>query len=265
VSQHVAHLEATVGRTLLTRRPVALTDAGARLVEHAAHILLRVDVARSELALASETPQHLRIVMTPLADARQVSHALRSVRSTTPALRIEVHTSSADEAVASVAGGSAELAVVDGTVAAGNPLQLADAGLLASFVVSEERLAVVVPHDHPLRGDKVDLDTLTDAWWIAVPRIAHGPSGVPGYASSAPSTGFTFDGDDIVTLIELVAAGHGLAMLPTRLCEHAHGVRALHLDRPALVQRTEVLALRTSVERCRPIIDQLRRPVEPPG
>ena len=50
VSQQVAALELELGHQLLLRRPVRPTPVGERLVEHATRILLRVDVARSELA-----------------------------------------------------------------------------------------------------------------------------------------------------------------------------------------------------------------------
>ena len=46
VSQHIGVLEADLGTALLTRRPVAPTEAGARLLEHADPILLRLDAAR---------------------------------------------------------------------------------------------------------------------------------------------------------------------------------------------------------------------------
>ena len=42
VSQQVAVLEADLGTTLLTRRPVAPTEAGRRLRRHAALILVRL-------------------------------------------------------------------------------------------------------------------------------------------------------------------------------------------------------------------------------
>ncbi|MBI5090127.1 MAG: LysR family transcriptional regulator [Actinobacteria bacterium] len=49
VSQHVAALEASLGVELFRRRPFALTPAAVRLAEHAGNILMRLDVATSEL------------------------------------------------------------------------------------------------------------------------------------------------------------------------------------------------------------------------
>ena len=68
VSQHIAVLEADLGAALLTRRPVEPTEAGARLLEHAEPILLRLDAARADVArVAAGPPRALRIGATPLA------------------------------------------------------------------------------------------------------------------------------------------------------------------------------------------------------
>ncbi|NUS10965.1 MAG: LysR family transcriptional regulator, partial [Streptomyces sp.] len=50
VSQHIAALEGDLGAVLLGRRPVAPTPAGARLLEHAEPLLLRLDAARADIA-----------------------------------------------------------------------------------------------------------------------------------------------------------------------------------------------------------------------
>ncbi len=49
VSQQVAALENDLKTQLLSRRPVGPTEAGARLLEHAGPILLRLDAARADV------------------------------------------------------------------------------------------------------------------------------------------------------------------------------------------------------------------------
>src|SRR3954454_12612566 len=67
VSQHISVLEADLGTVLLTRRPVAPTEAGARLLEHAEPILLRLDAARADVArVVAGPPATLRIGTEPL-------------------------------------------------------------------------------------------------------------------------------------------------------------------------------------------------------
>src|SRR6185312_16622557 len=68
VSQQIAALENDLKAQLLNRRPVAPTEAGARLLEHAEPILLRLDAARADVArVASGPPSRLRLGATPLA------------------------------------------------------------------------------------------------------------------------------------------------------------------------------------------------------
>src|SRR3954470_4983842 len=74
VSQHIGVLEADLGAALLTRRPVAPTEAGARLLGQAEPILLRLEAARAGGARAAGgPPRSLRIGTTPLACAHTAS------------------------------------------------------------------------------------------------------------------------------------------------------------------------------------------------
>ena len=71
VSQHIARARGRPrGECCLSRRPVAPTEAGARLLEHAEPILLRLAAARADVARVVEGPPAvLRIGTTPLAAA----------------------------------------------------------------------------------------------------------------------------------------------------------------------------------------------------
>ncbi len=66
VSQQIAALENDLKTQLLTRRPVAPTEAGTRLLEHAEPILLRLDAARADVTRMTRTPAAtLTIGVTP--------------------------------------------------------------------------------------------------------------------------------------------------------------------------------------------------------
>src|SRR4051812_50196533 len=56
VSQHIAALEGELGAALLSRRPVEPTEAGARLLEHAEPILLRLEAARADVMRVAGGP-----------------------------------------------------------------------------------------------------------------------------------------------------------------------------------------------------------------
>jgi len=248
VSQHIAVLEADLGATLLSRRPVEPTEAGARLVEHAEPILLRLDAARADVArVAAGPPEALRIGTTPLA-------AGFAAALVAPALTVTMRVASRDAIARGVARGELDAGYVDGVAALNDPLRLPEAGLrVAEF--HEEPLAVAVASDHPLAGAApagdsrpapavapragraVRLEDLVDARWIDAPSIC---APLDELAAIARADGFRpalhYDGADVCGLLALVAAGHGLALLPRRVVTHA-----LEFAEPSLTHRTELL------------------------
>jgi DNA-binding transcriptional LysR family regulator len=206
ISQQVAALETELGHRLLERRPVRPTPAGERLAEHAARVLLRLDVARSELARLDPEPGEVRVAVCPLAATALLASALRELRTTNPALRVKVRTVDPAGAVSEVASGRADVVLVDGITAPDNPLALADAGLLSATALVESPLVVALPIGHPLQHRQtVDLDVLADAPWIVAPT---------GLAPRAATPALAYEGHDLPTLLDLVAAGHGAALLP---------------------------------------------------
>jgi DNA-binding transcriptional LysR family regulator len=248
VSQHIGVLEADLGAVLLTRRPVEPTEAGARLLEHAEPILLRLDAARADVAkVASGPPRSLRIGTTPLA----CDHAASLVA---PALTVTVRVADRVTIAREVATGGLDVGFVDGVAAVNDPLRLPELGLTVADVWEEE-LAVAVPEEHPLAlraasfsssadesrrsRAEVRLEDLVDARWIDAPTVC---APLDELAAIARADGFRpalhYDGADVAGLLALVAAGHGLALLPRRVV--AHGLR---LAEPPLIHRTELLRL----------------------
>jgi DNA-binding transcriptional LysR family regulator len=230
VSQHIGVLETDLGVGLLTRRPVAPTEAGARLLEHAEPILLRLEAARADVArVASGPPRSLRIGTTPLA----CEHAASLVA---PALTVTVRVASRLDVALAVAAGDLDVGFADGVAAVNDPLHLPELGLIVSEV-REEELAVAVPADHPLLGRTVTLEDLVDARWIDAPVVC-APLGE--LAAIARADGFKpalrYDGGDVAGLLALVDAGHGLALLPRRVVHHG-----VALSAPDLRHRTELL------------------------
>ena len=223
VSQQIASLEEETGRRLLERRPVRPTPAGARLAEHATRILLRLDVARSELAGPADLDAELRLDVCPLAAPDLLADGLRVLRRSHPTLRISVHSAEVAEAVGAVAAGQAGAALVDGITAADSPLGLADAGLLASTALAEVPLVVVLPDGHPLRTQPaLDLDTLRDAPWIVAPSLSW-----PAITDAGVGGPVVYQGRDLATLLSLVRAGHGVAAVARRALggrrrDHSH-------------------------------------------
>jgi DNA-binding transcriptional LysR family regulator len=253
VSQQVAALEREVGQRLLERRPVRPTPAGLRLAEHAGRILLRMDVVRSELTRMKGTGQELRIDACPLAVPDVLATALSQLRRDRPSLQIAVRSAVAGSAVSRLATGATDVAVIDGITAPETPLAPTEPGLFSTTGLTEEPLAVALPEDHPLAGRPwLDLSMLADAPWMTLPEL---PTDA---ATSAARSAVTYEGNDVATVLHLVAAGHGTALLPAPVLLRASGVVAVPVRHPPLVHRTEVLTLRSADPPVTTLVEELR-------
>jgi DNA-binding transcriptional LysR family regulator len=247
VSQQIAALEDELGTPLLSRRPVAPTPAGARLLEHAGPILLRLDAARADVArVAGDQPGRLVLGASALAVTRQVADALTGLRRRFPRLDLTIRVTGREAVATGVASGPAtggfDLGLVDGVAAPSDPLRLWDVGVLTAVGVAARPLVVVLPADHPLAGRPgLHLADLMDARWLDAPDVAAPVAGLRAAAEvDGPRALVRYQGTDAGGLLALVAAGHGLAVLPADVPLPADVV-AVPLRSPRLVNRTELL------------------------
>jgi hypothetical protein len=133
---------------------------------------------------------------------------------------------------------------------------------VTAFGVAEDELAVVLPPGHPLtRRTALDLADLADTHWLDAPDV-----GIPldRLRALTGSTGFRaglrYEGQDVLGVLALVAAGHGPALLPRPVA----GPAGIPLAAPLPVHRTEVLfgalAPGGAARRPRPLKGFHRRP-----
>jgi DNA-binding transcriptional LysR family regulator len=236
VSQHIAALEQDLGAPLLTRRPVAPTAAGERLLEHAGPLLLRLDAARADVVRMAAAPEHgLTLAAAPTALTARVLAAL-------PAAGVTLRVLPRGEIPAAVATAEADLGLVDGLAAPSDPLRLPDVAPLTTHGVGEQPVRVLLPATHPLaRRPGLRLADLADARWLDAPD-----AGLPLAQLRAANGGHGFrpalryDGTDVRTLTALAAAGHGLTLLPESATDVA-GTVAVPLTQPRVVHRTELV------------------------
>jgi DNA-binding transcriptional LysR family regulator len=259
VSQQIGGLEASLGVRLFSRRPFGLTPAAVRLAEHAGNILLRVDVATSELA-AVDRPATLTVAATPFAAATdEVARLLAAgTRGYGASAAVLTTVDDADEAAAQVARQQCSLAVVDGIVGPRDPLALADPGLLTALVVRVAPLAVAVPVDHPFAGRPgLEWQAVADARWIDAPHLLPRPG--PGAAAlrDRQLARTRYDGREPSALGALVAAGHGLALVPAWWRPSVTTVRVVPLADPPWTHRIEALVLRPHAPTWTPLLDAL--------
>jgi DNA-binding transcriptional LysR family regulator len=243
VSQHIAALENSLGTALLTRRPVAPTPAGDRLLEHAGAILLRIEAAQADVRrVLGEPAGSIVFASTPLAGATRVARALTQLRHERPGLAVTFEVARREEVARGVASGRYHLGLIDGIAAPSDPLRLPDVGTVRTSGVAQEQLAVVLPDDHPLAGRKrLGLPALVDARWIDAPAVSAPLDDLrAAVETDSLRAALVYNGADLLTLLELVAAGHGLAVLPSWVPTPAGG-RKILVDAPRLVHRVELL------------------------
>jgi DNA-binding transcriptional LysR family regulator len=240
VSQHIAALEQDVGAALLRRRPVALTDAGARLLEHTGPILLRLAAARADVArLSGPPPAAVTLGATPLAglDAGRLVAVARAM----PRVAFTLRVAGRAEVATGVATGRLDLGLVDGVTAPSDPLALPDTGQLDTAVVAERPVVVALPAGHPLAGRRaVRLADLADAVWLDAPEAATPQTQLRALARAEGFRGGPhYPGTDTGALLALVAAGAGLALLPAPALSAS--LTGVPVAEPRLVHRTELV------------------------
>ncbi|MDX6418766.1 MAG: hypothetical protein QOG28_3386 [Trebonia sp.] len=242
VSQQIAALENDLKTQLLNRRPVTPTEAGARLLEHAEPILLRLDAARTDVTRMTKTPPAtLLIGVTPLAGSTSaLATALAVLRNRMPRLAVTIQTGNRRETAIAVARGKLDLALTDGLTAPGDPLP--EESPVTAVGLSETQVAVLLPTGHPLaKSRSLRLTDLADARWIAADNVAPPLAEIRRHAGpGAFKPALRYTGEDVTTLINLAAEGHGLTLLPETILRRGD-ITSVHVAQPRLCHRTELI------------------------
>jgi DNA-binding transcriptional LysR family regulator len=254
VSQHIAALEADLGVELLGRRPVAPTEAGARLLDHAGPLLTRLAAARADVVRVARTPVvRLAVGASPLAFGDPAARALARVRAALPRAQVSVRLLERAAVVRAVADGTLDVGLVDGAAAPTDPLHLPEAAGLSALGAGEEPLCVVLPRDHPLAARPgLRLTDLSDALWLDAPSAAVPLTALRAATGGVFRAGPVYEGTDTRTLHALAAAGHGLALLP-----HSAAPDGIPVLEPRLVHRVEAVHRASPEEAARLFMDAL--------
>ncbi|MEZ2122197.1 LysR family transcriptional regulator [Corynebacterium sp. CCM 9203] len=232
-THHLHRLAAETGATLVVRcgRTLVLTAEGEELARRGRGVLAELERIDRDLAAMSRLERGtVRIASFPSATATLIPGVLTRIAERFPDLTLDVIAAEPPAATTALAEGTADLAL---TFTYGT--DAAEAG----SVLFREDLNLVVPTDTPL---PVDLSVEGNAVYPGALRAfserrwhAGCPSCRTHLITLCEDAGFTpetgYSSDDYVAVQALVAAGHGVALLPDlALAAHRHpGVNVLRL------------------------------------
>ena len=216
LSRSLARVEAEVGTRVFERLPtgVRATPAGELVVAAARELTARHLQLRRDLAAALDPDAGVvRLAFLDSQATSLVPEVLAAFHAEAPRVRVELRQEPGHEIAGDLEAGAVDLAFTMDRPGPGYgwaPLQ-------------EERLVLVVPPHHRLRGRRrVRLAELVEDELVTTP---------PGFghrrlvddllraAGVAPAV--AFESEDLTTIVGLVAAGLGVAVVPDVVAERA--------------------------------------------
>ncbi|MGB3481789.1 MAG: LysR family transcriptional regulator [Mycobacterium sp.] len=213
LSQQIRALERELGVTLLTRstRNVELTPAGRAFLTRTVEILAAVDDAGDQARrIANGAEGRLVIGCVGSATYSLLPKLVRALRKTLPNVDLSVRGEMlAPAQLIALHAGQIDIALLRPPVL--------DPGIAAE-VIRTDRLLVALPAEHPLAArDTVDPADLRDEDFIS--HAGHGRSRMGALLTTlCEEAGFTprvqHDVEETSTLVTLVAAGLGVAVVP---------------------------------------------------
>lgn len=220
LSQQIRRLEADLGCQLLTRnrRGVALTPAGQALRESGHRVLVQLSHAEDAARrTAAQQVALLRIGFLNPAAFAVVPRLLQRLRDEHPDLFVVLREGASAQLLEEVRLGQLDVAFVRGPVT--HPGVRID-------VLRREPLVAVLPSNHRLaRRKRVPLHELAEESFLgfrreAAPSLHDAITRLCMDAGFAPA--FVLEASEWYTIVSLVAAGLGVAILPESIAAFSH-------------------------------------------
>jgi DNA-binding transcriptional LysR family regulator len=235
VSAQIRRLERELGESLFHRDPrsVGLTEAGEALLPHARAALAAAERGRDAIAsLRGMLRGRLRIGVAGPVD-QPLGHALGELHRSYPEIEVLLTTQNNEPLLEALANGQMDVGIV------GIGIQ-AVPGQLRTRLITSEELAVSVSRDHPLAQRKsVTLSRLRAQPFVT---LVHGSGHREAFDKAFDDAGYrpriAAEAGELSSLIELVAEGLGVAILPRAAADGAN-LAVLEI-RPRLLRRRAI-------------------------
>ncbi len=210
ISHHLSRLEAETGAVLTQRvgRGLRLTEEGERLARRGEEILALLQRADEELSMATSLRAgRVRLAVFPSAASTVVPATLRRMGHRHPGITVELVEAEPPEARNLLRSGDADVALVFGYRDADEQTTFHQVGLGGDI------LNLITPLSGPLAEARF-LQGHSESPWIAgCPQCRNELLDLAKEAGFEPRIGFATD--DFVAVEHLVAAGFGVALLPS--------------------------------------------------
>jgi len=252
LSAQIRKLEEYLGVPLVERQPrrVSLTETGARVVERARRLLLEAD-AIVELAKSDRDPLAgpLKLALIPTVGPYLLPHIAGKLRRALPRLKLLLYEYQTGPLLAKLTEGEIDVGILALPVPAEG---------LATASLYEEPFTLAVPASHPLAGrDRVRVADLEGESLLLL-EDGHCLRDQALEVCSRIQLGDEQDyrATSLETLRQMVAAGHGVTLLPELAANTpvgtARGLRVKPFVKPA-PSRTIGAVWRKSTTRARAI------------
>jgi len=243
VSEQIRKLEAELGVRLLARdqRSVALTPAGAAMLDEARRVLRQADEAQRAARQAHHRVLgRLRLGYLPDTVPRALPALLRRFATVAPGIEVALQTGAARSLLEDVREERIDLAVVC------LPAPLAG---LRAITLAREQAVVAVPEGHPCAAQpEIALSGLANTRFVQLarpinPAFYDAVLGACGAAGISPSL-VEIPEPAVDHVLLAVACGTGVAVLPASVEARfaAPGVRFIPLAPPAPSYEVAILA-----------------------
>jgi molybdate transport repressor ModE-like protein len=215
ISQHLRRAETRLGVPLVVRagRGVRLTEPGQVIARHAITITSALDAANGDLAeLVGLAAGTVRVAAFPTASSTLIPRLLQTMRARHPGISVNYVEAEPPEAIGMLREGLVDLAIT--FAYPGDRSDPHREGDLDSVPLFTEHVVLALPDSHPLAHDEaVELALLADERWIAGCPLCRGH-----LLAACDAVGVTpqieLETDNAVAVLNLVAAGLGVALLP---------------------------------------------------
>jgi molybdate transport repressor ModE-like protein len=217
VSQHLRRAEQRLGVPLVVRagRGIRLTEPGTVLARHAQTIGQALDAARGELAeLMGLGTGTVRVAAFPTASSTIVPRLLGTVRDAHPGLTVSYIEAEPPEALAMLREGLVDLAITFAYPGDRADPHRESEGPVETVALFTEPVVIALPESHPLAaGGAVELALLGEERWIAGCPLCRGHL-LAACDAVGVEPDIALETDNAVAVLNLVAAGLGVALLP---------------------------------------------------